>query len=103
MEFKFGDKVTSDRWLDNEEHLVLDEGRMGGVTVVNSGGEVQIVHNTFLTMIEEPVITYAEKLSKTEDEFRIKLNNLEDSVDALLASFPKRIEKETESVDKYWL
>ena len=97
--FKFGDKVTNVKWLKNEKHIVLNEGIRGGVTVASSRGEVQIVHHTYLTMLEEGVTPYPEKLPKTEEEFRIKLNNLQDSVDTLLARFPEPVKEETESVN----
>ena len=94
MTFKFGEEVTSNRWANDERRLVLNEGEMGGVTVANDRGEVQIVHSTFLTKVAEPVDTYTEKLSKVDEEFRIKLNNLEDSVGVLLAAFPRRVKGE---------
>ena len=101
MTFNFGDKVTSERWLENEEHLVLSEGRMGGVSVVNSRGGVQIVHCSFLTRIEKSVITYTQRLSKAEEQFKVRLDNLENSVDTILAGFPKRVKADTEPESKF--
>ena len=99
---KFGDKVTSARWLNNEPHLVITSDHRGRVTVVNEGGKViQLIHVSFLAKIEEPVPVCVMKPSKRDKEFSTRLNNLADAVDTLLAMFPKHVKEETEPESKF--
>lgn len=100
--FKFGDKVTSTKWLNDEPNIVLASDHKGRVTVVNEGGRViQLVHASLLKKEEEPISVCITKPSRRDKEFATRLNNLAEAVKALLVMFPQHAEEETEPESKF--